>query len=177
VPRSLPIAPLNYLVRNGARAASIATLTSGVLLIAIAVAVIISILVAIAVWRRKPLIGEPGDRLPVGLSGGGMSVLWTGVGGSTLMLLFTMDWTLVVLAACRRLRRCCPIVQSGNSSPIFKASRKSYGAVRRHDFACAAVARLCTDPRGAHANGTPMAAHGADTWRRCQSGYRQRVKL
>jgi hypothetical protein len=68
----MPMAPLNYLVSCGDRAASIATLTWGVLLISIAVTVIISILVAIAVWRRKPLAtGEPGAPLPVLRAGGG----------------------------------------------------------------------------------------------------------
>lgn len=93
------MAPLNYLVSYGARAASIATLTWGVLLISIAVMVIISVLVAAAVWRRKPLIATvPGEQLPVSGSGGGMNWLWTGVGISTLVLLFTVVWTLTVLA-------------------------------------------------------------------------------
>jgi cytochrome c oxidase subunit 2 len=93
------MAPLNYLVSYGERAASIATLTWGVLLISIAVTVIISALVAAAVWRREPLIASaPGDKLPVSGSGGGMRWLWTGVGISTLVLLFTVGWTLAVLA-------------------------------------------------------------------------------
>jgi len=94
----MPMAPLNYLVSFGDRAASIATLTWGVLLISIAVTVIISVLVAIAVWRRKPLVAAPGDRLPVAGSGGGTQWMWTGVGISTLVLLFSVAWTLVVLA-------------------------------------------------------------------------------
>jgi hypothetical protein len=50
------MAPLYYLVRRGARAASIATLTCGVSLIFLAVTLIISVLVAVAVWRRtRPL--------------------------------------------------------------------------------------------------------------------------
>jgi hypothetical protein len=52
------MAPLSYLVSFGARAASIATLTWGVLLISIAVTVIVSVLLAIAIWHRKPLAGD-----------------------------------------------------------------------------------------------------------------------
>jgi cytochrome c oxidase subunit II len=92
------MAPLSYLVSFGARAASIATLTWGVLLISIAVTVIVSVLLAIAIWHRKPLAGIPGDRLPVSGSGGGMQWLWTGVGISMFVLVLTVGWTLIVLA-------------------------------------------------------------------------------
>jgi len=99
VPWSLPMAPLNYLVSHGERAASIATLTWGVLLVSVAVTLIVTALVVAAIWRRKPLAAAaPGERLPVGGSTGGLEWLWTGVGISTAVLLFTVGWTLVVLA-------------------------------------------------------------------------------
>lgn len=90
--------PLDYLHGSGDKAMLVVPLTWGVMIISIAVIVIISLLVAGAIWRRPGIVSEPGARVALENAEGGMSWLWIGVSLSTLVLLFSVIWTVVVLA-------------------------------------------------------------------------------
>ncbi len=87
-------APLQYLTGASARAEPVVWLTWGVLLISVGVIVIIAGLLLGALLRRRAA-AEPRALMP---DKGGYSWLWIGVGLSTLALLFTVVWTVVVLA-------------------------------------------------------------------------------
>lgn len=90
--------PLAYLTSAGGKADSIVPLTWGVLTISIAVVALIAVLVAIAIWRRPGIALQPaGTRLDVDERTRGLSFIWIGVGISSLVLLFTVVWTMVVL--------------------------------------------------------------------------------
>lgn len=92
-------APLNYLEGFGTKAYPVVALTWGVLIISIAVIVIIALLVAGAIWRRPGLATPvPGTRMELGSSQGGLSWLWVGVSVSSIVLLASIVWTVVVLA-------------------------------------------------------------------------------
>lgn len=90
--------PLNYLTGFGAKADATAPLTWGVTLISLAVIVIISLLLVGGIWRRPGVIAPPGTRLDVGPDTGGLGWLWIGVGVSSLVLLFSVVWTVAVIA-------------------------------------------------------------------------------
>ncbi|MGN6149182.1 MAG: cytochrome c oxidase subunit II [Rhizomicrobium sp.] len=99
MPRAFAGAPLNFLTSAGAQGDSVLPLTWGVTAISIAVIVIISVLVAGAIWRRPGTAPQPaGSRLPVDEETDGLSWIWIGVGISSLVLLFTVVWTMTVLA-------------------------------------------------------------------------------
>jgi cytochrome c oxidase subunit 2 len=68
------------------------------LLISIAVVVIITLLLAGAIWHRPGLAWSAGARPELGPDEGGIHWLWIGVGISTLVLLFSIAWTVKVLA-------------------------------------------------------------------------------
>jgi cytochrome c oxidase subunit 2 len=92
-------APLNYLTGAGDKADPVVSLTWGVTIISIGVIVIISLLVAGAIWRRPGIGLQPaGSRLAVDAKTDGLRWIWIGVGISSLVLLFTVVWTMVVLA-------------------------------------------------------------------------------
>lgn len=90
-------APLDYLSSFGAKADATRPLTYGVLAISLAVIVIISILLIGGV-RRSRAPAQPGTRLEVLGGQGGLGWLWIGVGLSSLALLFSVVWTVAVLA-------------------------------------------------------------------------------
>ena len=73
-------------------------LTWGVIAISVSVIVIISALVAGAVWRRPGTAAIPGSRSALEPPVEALNWLWVGVGVSTLVLLFTVIWTMMVLA-------------------------------------------------------------------------------
>ncbi|HEX4532671.1 MAG TPA: c-type cytochrome [Rhizomicrobium sp.] len=91
--------PLNYLTGAGDRADAVVPLTWALSIVSVAVIVIISLLVAGAIWRR-PGIAMPAVGSKTGLEKPieGLSWIWIGAGISTLVLLFTVVWTMVVLA-------------------------------------------------------------------------------
>jgi len=92
-------APLTYLTSAGDNADSVLPLTWGVLGISIAVVAIIAALLAGAVWHRPGVNAPPpGTRLAVDEKVDGLSWIWIGVGISSLVLLFTVVWTMTVLA-------------------------------------------------------------------------------
>jgi cytochrome c oxidase subunit 2 len=91
-------APLQYLSGASDKAAPVVALTWGVLSISVIVMLIIAALLAGAIWRRPGVKIPIGGRGAVGEDGGGLGWLWTGVGLSTLALLFTVVWTMAVLA-------------------------------------------------------------------------------
>jgi cytochrome c oxidase subunit 2 len=84
---------------SGTKADPVVALTWGVMIISIAVIVIISLLVAGAIWRRPGIAAPaPGVRLELGSAKGGLSWLWIGVSISSVVLLASIVWTVVVLA-------------------------------------------------------------------------------
>lgn len=91
-------APLQYLTGAGDKAAPVVTLTWGLLIISIAVIAIIGLLLAAAIWRRPGEAWTVGARTAIQSHEGGLDWLWLGVGISTLVLLFSVVWTVKVLA-------------------------------------------------------------------------------
>lgn len=91
--------PLQYLSGAGPKAWPVVTLTWGVLAISLAVMFIIACLLAAAIWRHPTRIWIKGEKTLVLPDTGGLNWLWIGVGLSTLALLFTVVWTVKVLAA------------------------------------------------------------------------------
>jgi cytochrome c oxidase subunit 2 len=92
--------PLDYLTGYGLKADPVVQLTWGVLLISIAVVVIITLLVIAALMRGRsqPSPAQPGQSIAVEREEGGLDWLWIGVGLSTLVLLFSVVWTMEVIA-------------------------------------------------------------------------------
>jgi cytochrome c oxidase subunit 2 len=92
-------APLQYLSGAGDKAAPVVSLTWGVLIISLVVIAAISLLLIAAIWHRPSLtLLRPGERAEVGRDVGGLNWLWIGVGLSTVVLLVTIVWTVIVLA-------------------------------------------------------------------------------
>jgi len=87
-------APLQYLTGAGARAQPVVWLTWGTLLISVIVICIIGGLLLFGVLRRQAAT-DPAALLP---EKGGLSWLWIGVGLTALALLFSVVWTMQVLA-------------------------------------------------------------------------------
>lgn len=92
-------APLNYLTSAGDKADAILPLTWGVTIISLVVIVIIWLLVVGAIWRRPGIAPQPaGSKIAIDERTSGLSWIWIGVGISSLVLLFTVVWTMTVLA-------------------------------------------------------------------------------
>ncbi len=91
--------PLGYLSGFGPRADPVVALTWGLLAISIIVVVIISVLVMLGVWRRRAKVGGAIELVPVSRGGNGLPWLYWGVGISTIALVGSLVWTVVVLAA------------------------------------------------------------------------------
>ena len=91
-------APLQYLTGAGDKAMPVVSLTWGLLIISISVIVIIGLLLVGAIWRRPGEDWTPGARTALKSHEGGLNWLWIGVGLSTLVLLFSVVWTVKVLA-------------------------------------------------------------------------------
>ena len=91
-------APLQYLTGAGEKASPVVALTWGLLVISIAVVVVVGLLLAGAIWRRPGEAWTPGARTAIKSHDGGLNWLWIGVGISTLVLLFSIVWTVKVLA-------------------------------------------------------------------------------
>jgi cytochrome c oxidase subunit 2 len=97
--RASAAAPLTYLVGHGEKAYPVVALTWGVAIISISVILIIALLVLGGVTRRSGLaMTEPGAKLPVERPPGGISWIWIGTGLSSLVLVFSVVWTMAVLA-------------------------------------------------------------------------------
>jgi cytochrome c oxidase subunit 2 len=91
-------APLQYLTGAGERASPVVALTWGLLAISVAVIVIIGLLLAGAIWRRPGEVWVPGASTALKSHEAGLNWLWIGAGISTLALLFSIVWTVRVLA-------------------------------------------------------------------------------
>jgi len=91
-------APLQYLTGAGDKATPVVFLTWGLIIISISVILIIGLLLAGAIWRRPGEDWTPGARTALKSHEGGLNWLWIGVGISTLVLLFSVVWTVKVLA-------------------------------------------------------------------------------
>lgn len=90
--------PLQYLSGAGSKAAPVVALTWGVLLISIIVILVIGALLAGALWRRPREPWVQGQKSAILPHDGGLNWLWIGVGLSALVLLFSIAWTVRVLA-------------------------------------------------------------------------------
>jgi cytochrome c oxidase subunit 2 len=95
---SAQAAPLQYLTGAGDKAVPVVFLTWGLLIIAATVIAIIGSLLGAAIWRRPGEQWSPGAKTQLGSHAGGLNWLWIGVGISTLVLLFSIVWTVKVLA-------------------------------------------------------------------------------
>jgi cytochrome c oxidase subunit II len=95
---ALQHAPLQYLTGSGAKVDAVLGLTWFVLLISIAVIVVIGGLLAGALWHRPGLAARPGEKPPLEEGVSGHAWLWIGVSISTLILLASAIWTMLVLA-------------------------------------------------------------------------------
>lgn len=92
-------APLNYLTGSGDKADPVVALTWALLLVSVAVIAIIAILVAGAIWRRPGIAPQPpGSKIELGHPTSGLNWIWIGVGISSVVLLASIVWTVMVLA-------------------------------------------------------------------------------
>jgi cytochrome c oxidase subunit 2 len=91
-------APLDYLSSAGAKADRVLPLTWGLIAISLIVILVIAGLLLLALGGKSLPILTAGTRPPLGQHGTGLSWLWIGVGISTLVLLFSVVWTMQVLA-------------------------------------------------------------------------------
>jgi cytochrome c oxidase subunit 2 len=76
----------------------VVALTWGVIVISLGVIIVITALLLAAVSRNPARAMVVGEQTPIGRDEGGHNWLWIGVGLSSLVLLFTVVWTVVVLA-------------------------------------------------------------------------------
>ena len=98
LPSAANAAPLQYLSGAGDKAVPVVWLTWGVLLISIIVMVAIAALLVGAIWHRPGQGWTVGDKTALLPDEGGLNWLWIGVGVSALVLLFSIVWTVKVLA-------------------------------------------------------------------------------
>ena len=91
-------APLEYLTGAGDKAGPVVALTWGVIAISLGVIAVITALLVAGVWKNPPRAMAVGEKTAIGPDEGGHNWLWIGVGVSSLVLLFTVVWTVVVLA-------------------------------------------------------------------------------
>ncbi|HEY6432568.1 MAG TPA: c-type cytochrome [Acetobacteraceae bacterium] len=91
-------ARLGYLHGDGPKAYPVVALTWGLLIISIIVVVIVSLLVLGGVWVRRAPVGDQIAQAPVARGKSGLPWLTWGVGVSSLVLLGSLVWTVVVLA-------------------------------------------------------------------------------
>jgi cytochrome c oxidase subunit 2 len=98
LPITAQAAPLQYLTGAGDKAAPVVWLTWGVLLISLAVIILIGLLLAGAIWHRPGQTWTVGAKTALLSHQGGLNWLWIGVGVSGLVLLFSVVWTVKVLA-------------------------------------------------------------------------------
>ena len=97
-PAAAGATPLQYLSGAGEKASPVVWLTWGLLLISITVMVVIGLLLAGAIWHRPGLTWSANQKLDLQSHSGGLSWLWIGGGVSTVVLLFSIVWTVKVLA-------------------------------------------------------------------------------
>jgi cytochrome c oxidase subunit 2 len=90
--------PLQYLTTQSAKSEPVVHLTWGVLAISCSVIAIIAVLVLWGVLRGERSMLVPGGMMPVARPTGGVNWIWIGVGISSLVLLLTVIWTVIVLA-------------------------------------------------------------------------------
>lgn len=91
--------PLGYLHGEGPKAWPVVQLTLGLLSISCVVVIIITVLVAVGIWRRRPVGIADIRAVPPTRAGGGLRWIAIGLGISGVALLGSLIWTVVVLAA------------------------------------------------------------------------------
>jgi cytochrome c oxidase subunit II len=92
-------APLGYLRGYGPKADPVVQLTWGLLTISITVIVIITGLVVAGTWMRRSHVGDRIENEPVVRGGNGLRWVTIGLGLSSVALVISLVWTMVVLAA------------------------------------------------------------------------------
>ncbi len=90
--------PLSYLRGFGAKAYPVAALTWGLLVISIVVILVCTTFVVVGAWRRRALAGDAVERVPVERGPAGLGWISIGVGISSVVLLGSLIWTVIVLA-------------------------------------------------------------------------------
>lgn len=83
---------------SGDKAGPVVALTWGVLAISLGVIIVITALLLGGVWKSPSRTVAIGEKTAIGPEEGGLNWLWIGVGVSSLVLLFAVVWTVVVLA-------------------------------------------------------------------------------
>ncbi|MBV8361642.1 MAG: cytochrome C, partial [Deltaproteobacteria bacterium] len=92
--------PMSYLRDFGQRAHWEVQLTWGLFIISIAVVLIITVLVVVGVGQRRVTLPIGiGGQIPVARGGNGLRWIYFGVGISTLVLIASLLWTMLTLAA------------------------------------------------------------------------------
>ena len=90
--------PLSYLVAYGEKTNHVVPLTWGVLVISTVVVAIVTLLVTVGAWRRRASAAEAIAAVPIERSAGGLRWVTFGVVISSAVLLFSLVWTVIVLA-------------------------------------------------------------------------------
>jgi cytochrome c oxidase subunit 2 len=91
--------PLSYLTGHGAKAYPVVALTWGLAIISVLVTLIVTGLVVWGVYARRVRGAGPIDTVPVARGSGGLRWIGIGVGISSVALLGSLVWTVIVLAA------------------------------------------------------------------------------
>ena len=95
-----PATSLSYLRGFGAKAYPVTALTWGLIIISVIVIVVCTALVVIGAWRRRARgVGDAVERVPVERGPNGVSWISIGVGISFVVLVGSLVWTVIVLAA------------------------------------------------------------------------------
>lgn len=95
---SFAVTPMGYLTGSGPKSLAVVSLTWGLLILSIAVAIIMTALVVAGVWVRRVRANGPVSQTQVERGGDGMRWLTTGLGLTSVALLVSLVWTVVVLA-------------------------------------------------------------------------------
>lgn len=91
-------ARLGYMHGDGPKAYPVVALTWGLLIISIVVVLCISVLVLAGVWLRRAPVGGQVAHAPVARGASGLPWLYWGIGITSLVLIGSVVWTVVVLA-------------------------------------------------------------------------------
>lgn len=91
--------PMTYLVGHGAKAYPVVVLTWGLLAISVVVCIVVGVLIVwgVAARRSRSAFGALGEA-PVGPAPGGLRWIIIGVGLSSVVLIASLIWTVVVVA-------------------------------------------------------------------------------
>jgi cytochrome c oxidase subunit II len=89
---------LSYLRGFGVKAYPVAALTWGLLVISTVVILVCTAFIVIGAWRRRATVGGAVERVPVERGPAGLGWISIGAGISSVVLLGSLIWTVIVLA-------------------------------------------------------------------------------